>query len=1616
MHGREYTSGIRWCGDMSLRRRVLLVAALLVSSIIAVSHAQNPPAAPRPAVRQPVRRPLRATSRPAPRAPASAPGIKFHAAARAIPGVVIAERPEPQFGAIFDDSEEATALLKRANEAVQREDWKLTIDSLQRIVELPGDSVLRADDQTYESARRHAHRVIASLPPAGLEAYRLLYDGEAEAKYRRAIETHDEAALREIVDRFLLTRFGDRAADVLAGWWIDEGRAATAVSLLRDVQDIYPDSQIPKLVWQAKLALATALAGRPHAALAMATAWPTTAPAPTALGARLGPIRAELARSRPASPATVQEWPMFMGDAARTGLMPPVEPTFLESSPWRVNLPHDTPGPLDDAYEYQRQTRALPVMQPVTDGRTLVVKCEGRLLALDAETFDPIWQTAAPSQSLAQALRQRQAVFQQINRGVPPGETAAYDRAGRALRLFADCVGGSVAMSHGMAFTIERGAESLVLLEERLGRENNPNIVFDDARTITNQLVAYDLQTGAIRWRCGSTEEVTRRPGSPRPEEPAEELLGPVEFLAPPVPVGDDLLVPCRSASDLYAIVLAPEDGSVKRRIYLCGLGGSAVNSLEPLHPCVADGVAYVPTGRGALIALDTNTWTIRWGVHYEQTTVPTRTAFRPYVVRQPGRSWLCSPPIAAGGLLLLAPTDADYLYALDRVTGKVAWRTDRGDSLYLLGADLRHAWVVGPGVTQIELETGRRLWRREIGVPTGRGAISGNRLYLPTAEWVAVLDATSGSPLDKLDLPSGHAPFGNLLCWDGGLYDCTLKELWRFPDMVRSYERAVAAHEHNPSDASSAIRLAWLEMLRDQPSRALAALEPVRADAAQTGPRATRLADHVAHLRVEALLAMAAMPGTDAQRADSLLERARQVARLPADTVRTGLALAERLNRSGRHAEAYRQYAEIAMAPAGDVMIDASPGVRQPARFVIAARLGPIEKRLDDSQRAAIGSWLTDVLRTASRAVGGGGEAGVDRVARIADAGVLPDVGLRATLQLGIRAQRDERHEEAEYYYQDIIRRGGAPAVVAEALARLALVHLAPDELHEPVAAEGEIRRLEKDFAATPIPADALHETPTEGGSPSRGDTQAAASSGHDTVFGAQAAELLRRRIDKRIYAQHERAMGEFRLGPPGEVAYTVQHLGAAPLLFRDSRPEPLAETMLLLSNWSEVRAHNVEDGKLLWPATLRLVDEAAPAVGLAPTPPVFANPVGMGSALAAPRPYAVHDGQVMVVNSATGLHAIGLATGLRLWSRPYRPVADTYTASDAFLAAARGNLLSLDADGTLTLSQTIDGDAIRWQRDLSNAPAGGWAAIRMRGDFAVAVSRALTQASIFRTADGLHVGDVKFDQPDDKERRKVSLALFDEVICGPGGPSSVVACELAAPGVERWRLQCEQDGRPIAVTGLFKPRPDLLGVGCEMGIVKLVNPTNGQVILSAKTGLAGSGIFEGAITDDVLCMYATGGDEQTPFKVVAIDARDGHLLWHRTPEVGEYWSQLHYAYPLDNSILRAAANAIPVARLIGPQAPKAIRPTEQGEAPQIKLQLTILDKRTGQSIGEPQTTVLSNPETMGMIHYVLTWPDRIIVVGDSTYVAFRVGPASPVTQAQVSATIEPPPTGEGG
>ncbi len=1436
------------------------------------------------------------------------------------------------FAAVLHTSEEAGTLLRRAEEGVERQDWKLAIDSLQRMIELPGEHILDRGGHVFESAGRVAQRRIAALPEPGLRAYRFVHDGEAAALLAQAVAQHDAALLRTVVDRFLLAAAGDEAAVTLADWLIDGGRFTEAANMLQWLQAVYPDSDLPAWLLEARLAVCRGYLGQPEQA-----------------GELLA--RAEAALPPGSDRARVQErlaqlhrW-LASGIADGAGTRPPgsrVPPVQIDFPPeldWRVGLPVELPGEGLSSLQQQAEERELlPVGETATDGRVLLAKGGSTLLAIDVETFTPRWESASSTAAMEEPGRASGAGLIITTDRRPVGDAESDPLF---VSLFMDGVGSQVGVAEGLALTIEwpRGAPTPTRLWGPDGRPAARGMRYDTMGASPNRLAAYELATGRLAWASDAASD--------------EGLLAGVQFLSVPVAAGEHLLGVCRVADDLYAVLLDPATGRLVKHLYLCGTGGGPFNALYPNTPCVAAGLAYVPTGRGVLVAIDLADHTVRWASRYD-----------PVAVKTSGTSWQPSPPLALADGVLLAPEDADQLFCFDPTTGEIRWAVPRGRMMYVLAASGDRVWLAGEEVRALDAATGEEVWAAPAGRPTGRGVLAGDTLYLPTQGGLVALAADTGRRRDVAQ-PPDPAWLGNLFVAAGATFSLSAGEVRKFPDLHHAYPDVLARHRAAPAAGDTAIRLAWLELLRQRPRAALEALTQVPPQYEQEDAHRY---DHLVHLRVKAMLELAALEQTEAEEASRLLEQARASARSSQDGIASAMALGEHYLRRDRVLDACLQYLELVLGAEGDELVHEGPGFERLARIQAAQRLATSAERLPqtDADRLAehIRERLTDA--TARRDEG--------LLTSMAETAACGGASHEAAMTLGAWAASGSRFEQAESRFAYVLRDTGDPRLQAEAAARLAMVYLQPGELHRPLEAVGLIDRLAGDLATVELPAEIL----------------AAGEAGR--LPAAQAAVRLRRLVDPKLLAEQRAAMEPVKLpGRPGRSVLAV-HSDNRPIAVRGERPPSLADRFLLLGGENQIEARAAADGRLLWTTQLLLLGELAVQSEVdaeqrnAPVIRVRRGPTTAARGAV--------DGQTFILNSPQGLHAVGLITGRRLWSRRFEPPATSSqeaAGSDAWLWTEGGYVASVDSRGRLEVATAEAGHRVIWRR--SN-PQRWWYWVRIRGSTVVAIDPDLEQVDLFQLDDGTHRGFCRFRQSPEK----VSLTLFDEVICGPVLGNEVAAVELATPGIERWRL-----AMPADLCQIFKPAPDLLAVSDRAGRLTLVDPQSGRRILETRVNACAEGVTDGVVQNGILyvCGFqvrpwgppdqddpppTSGRDRGLDFArqrwgVAAIRLSDGTVLW-QTADIGPRSF-------LNAEVLRAADGLVPVVvhrprggpgRVAAPdQATGDVDVTRRSAG---TLEVTLLSKVDGQQVGETVTVDLPDDPAAGLVADVRVWPEAIDVV----------------------------------
>lgn len=811
-------------------------------------------------------------------------------------------------------------LLGRAEEGISRADWKLAIDSLQRVIEDPEGALVEREDEgesmtpLYESARRQATRRLATLPAEGLAAYRVLYDGKAKGMFDRARAAHDANVLREVAERYLLTTVGDDASEVLASWELDLGRPGRALALLIDVREIVPDSDVPRELIDAKLVAAYALLGQAEQAAGVLK---------SAQDGKNPTWFAALSNIAPSGPAIRpgDDWSELLAMSVSHSAMPAVEPTLATTSSsfllsgatsnWRDWLSEDE----------QTASLHLPPDRLASDGRRVFVRKPGGCAALDADDLSVLWDSTATESG-------------GVLRRVRSYTTSASGRT-------EDEIGQAVTVAHGLVLFIERG-EVDQTLDALRAQQFQPNMPI---RTGVSRLVALRAEDGRVAWQRASGGD-------------AADLLNGANFRHPPIGVGDELWMPYYKAADLFFAILDPRNGTLKRSVLL----GSAREVIDPLGPAIppmfADGVVFLPAGGSTLFAVDAFDHTVRWARQYD------RNSRGRVDLAAVGRGWAATSPIVRGGNVLLAASDQPDLLAFSAVSGETRWASALEGANYIIAADTERVWIGGRNISCVSVVSGESIWStRLVKAPSGRAAMCGDRLFAPTTAGMLMLDAADGSSLGIEAPPADGKPLGNLACSQSALFSVEFDAVRKFPDIERTYELAAKRHRARPDDAEATLRLASAELLKNQPEAAweLASSIP---DAAFVDRFAER--SRLAGLKVEAALRLSRKfpPGS----AESLarLEDARRATASPDDELRTGFAVADHFVAAGQIEKAHDVLWTL-----GTREVSASPfrlaeDVSVSARLEIARRLAEVTSQVP----AAVAVKLSGKAETALQSI----------------------------------------------------------------------------------------------------------------------------------------------------------------------------------------------------------------------------------------------------------------------------------------------------------------------------------------------------------------------------------------------------------------------------------------------------------------------------------------------------------------------------------------------------------------------------------------------------------------------------------------------------------------------
>ncbi|HZW33292.1 MAG TPA: PQQ-binding-like beta-propeller repeat protein, partial [Isosphaeraceae bacterium] len=873
-----------------------------------------------------------------------------------------------------DSSDTAETLLRNAANHARERQWSEAIEIYQRVIDQYGEKVAKLPRDEpgaepsgefilYVDGRQFCHRCLARLPAEARAVYRNRVDGLAEGWYRQGAARRDTGLLRRVIDRAFCSSWGDDALELLGDLAFLDGRFGEALAmygrLVADRPDdptvlVHPDPSVDLARVAAKTWLCRAAGENPPTKRDLEEFARRYAGAAGSLAGRKGSYATILAEALaadhlqpPAQPDS--RWPTFAGSPRRSRVVP--GPIDVGQVQWRVELEKVAAPRAPSGYVTRMSTPANPpaserllAFHPIVLGDQVLV-CDGaRVLAYnlndrpdgaegtEARPVTPAWRhdpdNGAP---IVQATRN-------------PAAIPRYTLTAVGSRIYA-----RMGFASSTAYS-------------PMGRRFGPMPI---GETGSSSIVALDWNTqGKLLWELKSANfELPDRPaGASRT----------VNFEGTPVADSRNVYVAVTDRREQTATYVAGLDAETGTRRWIRYLGtatpefdhaggfgmGMTWNISTPgdyHHRLLSfDGpTLYYQTNLGALIALDAETGATRWVATYPRKE---SNRFGPTTERD------LNPAVVHEDRVIVAPSDADAIFAFDAASGRLLWRTEPiSDDIkltHLLGVAQGRLVATGDRVLLFDVQTGKLLstWPDSANKSMegyGRGLLAGDRIYWPTRTEIQVLDQRSGLLADRpIKLAETYRTTGgNLAAGDGYLVVAQADGLVVFCQNSRLIERYREEIVRAPEQASTHYRLA---RAAEAVGRDELSLASYRQAIAKARPSETvdgmPLAGTARDRMVRLLMRLAGQSRRDRHWEEALarLESAAEIARTDPERLESRLLLADVLLDAGRPRDALealeRLLSDGRLRPLPVATADGHRTIR--ADLLIADRLGAIVRQ----------------------------------------------------------------------------------------------------------------------------------------------------------------------------------------------------------------------------------------------------------------------------------------------------------------------------------------------------------------------------------------------------------------------------------------------------------------------------------------------------------------------------------------------------------------------------------------------------------------------------------------------------------------------------------------------
>ncbi len=347
------------------------------------------------------------------------------------------------------------------------------------------------------------------------------------------------------------------------------------------------------------------------------------------------------------------------------------------------------------------------------------------------------------------------------------------------------------------------------------------------------RLFAFQRSTGKLLWSHFD-----------RVDGPVTERFSGHASCGPPLILGDTVYAPVHDRSGAIAFYVGAYDlrtGQPRWRRLVCSsqqevnMFGNARQEFAASPLCSSNGLVLGASNLGVAFAIEQASGRLRWITAYDVIRMPPT-----QMQGQDARVvfFQNSPPCVTDGVVCLTPLDSAAALGLDAMTGELLWKlphqaraNGNNDVRWLCGALGDEFVLHGRGTVAVQARPNgapnQAAAVRQLRAPSPlldqdqdefpRPAVTADRIYVPGAQGVVVLDKDGGAAPAALQFQAQ----GNLLLIDGMAVSLRHRALEVHYDPMALRQLAERRLQNDPDDPAAILRLCTLEAAAKGPAAA---------------------------------------------------------------------------------------------------------------------------------------------------------------------------------------------------------------------------------------------------------------------------------------------------------------------------------------------------------------------------------------------------------------------------------------------------------------------------------------------------------------------------------------------------------------------------------------------------------------------------------------------------------------------------------------------------------------------------------------------------------------------------------------------------------------------------